>query len=154
MKLTTLCYIEKDGKYLMLHRNAKKADENKDKWIGVGGKFLPGESPEDCLLREVEEETGLRLLSWQFKGVITFVSDEIGTEYMFLFKSDEYEGNLSSCDEGELVFVDKDKIFELNLWEGDRVFLKLMEEREFFTLKLEYEGSQLRKAVLDGKYIC
>ena len=154
MKLTTLCYIEKDDKYLMLHRVSKKNDENRDKWIGVGGKLEEGESPEDCLLREVREETNLELLSWEFKGVITFVSDIYETEYMFLYKSKEYTGELGVCAEGELRFIKKSRISELNIWEGDKIFLKLMEEREFFSLKLIYEGARLRTAVLDGKYIC
>jgi len=154
MKLTTLCYIEKDDEYLMLHRISKENDANAGKWIGVGGKLEAGESPEDCLLREVKEETNLDLISWEFKGIITFVSDIYETEYMFLYKSCEYSGELGSCDEGELAFIKKDLISELDLWEGDRIFLKLMDEKEFFSLKLVYEGSQLRKVVLDGKNIC
>ena len=153
MKLTTLCYIEKDDKYLMLHRISKENDINAGKWIGVGGKLEADESPEDCLLREVKEETGLELLSWEFKGVITFVSDIYETEYMFLYKSCEYTGELAACDEGELAFIQKDRISELNLWEGDRIFLKLMEEKEFFSLKLTYEGDELKTVALDGKNI-
>ena len=149
MKLTTLCYIEKNDSYLMLHRIKKENDENHDKWIGVGGKFEAGESPEDCLLREVKEETGLILKSYQLRGIVTFVSDEWGTEYMHLFTSDDYEGEMHNCDEGELVWVPKNKIEELKLWEGDKVFLRLLDEsREFFSLKLRYEGENLVETVI------
>lgn len=152
--LTTLCYIEKDNNYLMLHRIKKENDLNKDKWIGVGGKFEEGESPEECLLREVKEETGLTLTSYKFRGIITFVSDEWGCEYMHLFTADGYEGELlesrmKDCDEGELVWVPKDEIENLHLWEGDRIFLRLLNEREdFFSLKLRYEGDNLVESVL------
>lgn len=144
MKLTTLCYIEQDECYLMLHRTKKEKDENHDKWIGVGGKFEEGESPEECLLREVKEETGLTLTRYQFRGIITFVSDEWGTEYMYLFTADTYEGILEECEEGELVWVPKKQINNLTLWEGDKVFLQLLNEKHnFFTLKLRYEGEKL-----------
>lgn len=143
-RLTTLCYIEKDGKYLMLHRVKKEVDENKDKWIGVGGKFEPGETPEECLLREVKEETGLTLKTYQFRGIVTFLSDEWGTEYLHLFTATEYSGEMKECDEGELVWVDKSEIESLKLWEGDKIFFRLMEEsKNFFTLKLRYEGENL-----------
>lgn len=149
MKLTTLCYIENDDSYLMLHRIKKENDENHDKWIGVGGKFEAGESPEDCLLREVREETGLILKSYQLRGIVTFVSDEWGTEYMHLFTSDDYEGEMHTCDEGELVWVPKNKIEELKLWEGDKVFLRLLDEsKAFFSLKLRYEGEKLVETVI------
>lgn len=152
--LTTLCYIEKDDCYLMLHRIKKKEDANKDKWIGVGGRFEAGESPEDCVLREVYEETGLTLTNYRARGIITFVSDEWGTEYMHLFTADAYEGELDEkrmreCDEGELVWVPKSEVTKLNLWEGDKVFLRLLEEREdFFSLKLCYQGDKLIETIL------
>lgn len=152
--LTTLCYIEKDDQYLMLHRVKKENDLNKDKWIGVGGKFEPGETPEECLLREVKEETGLTLTRYRFRGIITFLSDEWGIEYMHLFTADEYEGELTKrdmteCAEGELVWVKKSEVENLHLWEGDKIFLRLLEERErFFSLKLRYEGEQLVESVL------
>lgn len=149
MKLTTLCYIEHDDQYLMLHRVKKENDENHDKWIGVGGKFEEGESPEDCLLREVKEETGLTLREYCLRGIITFVSNEWGTEYMYLYTATKYEGTLIECDEGELVWVPKDKLSELKLWEGDRIFLRLLdEEKRFFSLKLHYEGEKLAETVL------
>lgn len=144
MKNTTLCYIEQDDKYLMLHRVKKVNDMNHDKWIGVGGKLEPGESPEDCLLREVKEETGLTLKKFFYRGIVTFVSDKYGTEYMHLFTATEYEGELQACDEGELVWVPKADMEKLNLWEGDKVFFHLLDEsKDFFSLKLRYEGERL-----------
>ena len=149
MNFTTLCYIEKGNKYLMLHRISKKKDGNKDKWIGVGGHFEKGESPEDCLLREVKEETGLELTSYQFRGIVTFISDEWPDEYMCLYTADRYTGDIGNCDEGELVWVEKEKIMDLNIWEGDKIFLKLlMENQPFFSLKLEYKGDKLVNTVL------
>ena len=150
MNFTTLCYIEKENKYLMLHRTSKKKDGNKDKWIGVGGHFEKGESPEDCLLREVKEETGLELTSYQFRGIVTFISDEWPDEYMCLYTADKYTGDIGNCDEGELVWVEKEKIMDLNIWEGDKIFLKLlMENQPFFSLKLEYKGDKLINTVLN-----
>ena len=152
MRNTTLCQIERDGKYLMLHRVKKAVDENKDKWIGIGGKFREGESPEDCLLREVYEETGLRLLRWRFRGIITFVSDEWGTEYMHLFTSDAFTGELRrDCEEGELAWIGKEELLTKPIWEGDKIFLRLLQQdAPFFSLKLCYEGESLAEAVLDG----
>lgn len=147
---TTLCYIEKDNKYLMLH--CKKQNLNNDKWLGVGGKFEDKESPEDCVLRETLEETGLTLTSYQYRGIITFVSDKYETEYMHLFTADKWTGEIKECDEGELVWVDKSKIASLPIWEGDKIFFKLLDEKsEFFSLKLCYEGNTLVYAVLNGK---
>ena len=144
MKNTTLCYIEKDDSYLMLHRIKKVNDENQDKWIGVGGKFEPEESPEDCLLREVKEETGLTLTDYRYRGIVTFVSNEWGTEYMHLFTACGFEGEIKTCDEGELVWVPKSEIEHLNIWEGDKIFFRLLAESErFFSLKLQYEGDKL-----------
>ena len=149
MKNTTLCYIEQDNKYLMLHRVKKVNDENHDKWIGVGGKFEDGESPEDCLLREVKEETGLVLKTFSYRGIVTFVSDEFETEYMHLFSATEYEGELQACDEGELVWVPNADILKLNIWEGDKVFFRLLEEsKDFFSLKLTYRGDTLVETVV------
>ena len=150
MNFTTLCYIEKENKYLMLHRTSKKKDGNKDKWIGVGGHFEKGESPEECLLREVKEETGLELTSYQFRGIVTFISDEWPDEYMCLYTADRYTGDIGNCDEGELVWVEKEKIMDLNIWEGDKIFLKLlMENQPFFSLKLEYKGDKLVNTFLN-----
>ena len=150
MNFTTLCYIEKENKYLMLHRTSKKKDGNKDKWIGVGGHFEKGESPEECLLREVKEETGLELTSYQFRGIVTFISDEWPDEYMCLYTADRYTGDIGNCDEGELVWVEKEKIMDLNIWEGDKIFLKLLTENQpFFSLKLEYKGDKLVNTVLN-----
>ena len=151
---TTLCYIEKDNCYLMLHRVSKKVDINKDKWIGVGGKFEDKESPEEGLLREVKEETGLTLTSYRLRGIVTFVSDRWVTEYMFLYTADGFEGEMSACDEGELEWVPKSELSRLNLWEGDKIFLKLLaEDATFFSLKLSYEGDTLVYAALDGREI-
>ena len=151
--LSTLCYIERDGKYLMLHRTVKKNDVNKDKWIGVGGHFEADESPDECLLREVKEETGYTLTSYRFRGIVTFVSGGGVTEYMSLFTADGFEGEPIPCDEGDLEWVDIDKIETLNLWEGDKIFLRLLgEDAEFFSLKLVYDGGdRLVTAILDGK---
>ncbi len=149
MKNTTLCYIEKDNKYLMLH--CKKQNANNDKWLGVGGKFEDKESPEDCVLRETLEETGLTLTSYAYRGIVTFVSDIYETEYMHLFTANEWTGEIKECDEGELVWVDKDKIFSLPIWEGDKLFLKLLDDKaDFFSLKLCYTGNTLTCAVLNG----
>lgn len=151
-KLTTLCYIEKDGCYLMMHRISKKNDVNQNKWIGVGGHFEKGESPEECLLREVKEETGLNLTSFRFRGIITFSTDTFETEYMCLYTADGFEGELTECNEGVLKWIPKDDLWDLNLWEGDRIFLKLLlDEAPFFSLKLHYVGEKLSKVVLDGQ---
>jgi 8-oxo-dGTP diphosphatase len=177
--LTTLCYIEQDDKYLMLHRVKKQQDVNQDKWIGVGGHFEPGESPEECLLREVREETGLTLTDWRFRGIVTFtyrtpeayqqelhhevqygksgkvVTDGIvqaDMEYMCLYTAAGYEGELTECEEGHLEWVKQSDVYQLPIWEGDKIFFHLLEEREtFFSLKLDYIGDDLVYAELDGK---
>ncbi len=152
MKNTTLCYIERGGAYLMLHRVKKEHDENRDKWIGVGGKFEDKESPEDCLLREVREETGLTLTRYAYRGIVTFVSDLWPTEYMHLFTADGFTGDLRPCDEGDLEWVPKERIADLPIWAGDKIFLRLLtEDVPFFSLKLCYEGERLVQAVLDGR---
>lgn len=151
---TTLCYVEADGKYLMLHRTKKKNDPNENKWVGIGGKFEEGESPEDCLIREVKEETGLTLSSYSYRGIVTFVSDKYPTEYMHLFTASAEAGELIPCNEGELAWIEKDRVPTLPLWEGDQVFLSLLtEECPFFSLKLTYCGDALASAVLNGKPI-
>lgn len=149
---TSLCYIERGEQYLMLHRVKKRNDQNHDKWIGIGGKFEPGESPEDCVLREVREETGLTLTRWRYCGIVTFVLAD-WTEYMHLFCADGFEGTLRECDEGVLEWIDKRALRALPMWEGDKIFLDLMQaHRPFFSLKLVYdEADVLRAAVLDGK---
>ena len=149
---TTLCYLEKDGQVLMLHRTKKQNDLNVDKWIGVGGKFEDKESPEDCLLRETREETGLTLTDYRYRGIVTFVSDKWPTEYMHLFTATGFTGRQKECDEGELVWIEKTRLAELTLWEGDKIFLSLLEQNApFFSLKLVDEGERLTLAVLDGK---
>ncbi len=152
--LTTLCYLEKDGCYLMMHRVRKQQDVNAGKWIGVGGHFEPGESPEECLLREVREETGLTLTSYRFRGLVTFTQDGFGTEYMCLYTADGFTGELTGCEEGDLGWVPKDQIRELRLWDGDVLFLNyLAMEKPFFSLKLQYEGDRLVEAKLDGRLL-
>ena len=138
----------------MLHRVTKENDENKDKWIGIGGKFEEGESPEECALREIKEETGLDAEDLDYRGIVTFVSDEYGTEYMHLFKCTDFSGEIRECDEGVLEWIDKTKLFTLEMWEGDMIFLRLLdEERPFFSLKLCYKGDRLIQAVLDREVI-
>ena len=154
MKNTTLCYIRRGGDYLMLHRIKKENDLNHDKWIGIGGKFEDKESPEDCLLREAYEETGLTLTDYRYRGIVTFVSDRWPTEYMHLFTADGYEGELKECDEGVLEWLPRNKLRELPHWEGDLIFLDLIEQDvPFFSLKLCYESENLVFAVLNGKTI-
>ena len=145
MQITTLCYIEQDGKYLMLHRTKKKHDINENKWIGVGGHAEGTEGPEECLLREVKEETGLTLTSYRFRALITFISDQQEPEMMCLFTADGFTGKLITCNEGELVWVDKEDVPKLPTWEGDAIFLErlLADEKRFFTLRLVYEGDKL-----------
>lgn len=148
-ELTTLCYIEKDDSYLMLHRVSKKNDINHDKWIGVGGHFEERESPEECLLREVKEETGLKLTSWRFRGIVTFDGDIC--EYMCVYTADGFSGEMRECDEGVLEWVKKCDIEKLELWEGDKIFLRLLsDDAPFFSLKLVYRNGVLKNAVLNG----
>ena len=151
---TTLCYIEKDGKYIMIHRIKKKNDLNHDKWSGVGGKFIDKESPEDCLIREALEETGLTLTDYEYRGIVTFISDMYETEYMHLFKATGLSGQIKECDEGVLEWIEKDKLRSIPQWEGDKIFLDLLDKDvPFFSLKLQYEGDVLRLAVLNGKVL-
>ena len=153
-RLTTLCYLERNGAYLILHRTKKEHDENGDKWIGVGGKFEPGESPEECALREVREETGLTMLKPKFRGIVTFVNTKCSSEYMHLFTADGFEGTVGPCDEGELEWIKKSELMKLTLWEGDRIFLRLLDSNEpFFSLKLSYDGDELIGAKLNGRHI-
>ena len=151
---STLCYIVKDGKVLMLHRVKKKNDINHDKWIGIGGKFEPEEAPEECILREAKEETGLTLTSWRCRGVVTFLQEGGEGEYMYLFTADDFTGELIECDEGDLQWVSMDFLDALPTWEGDRIFLNLLwQDAPFFLLTLRYQGDRLVEAVLDGKKI-
>lgn len=145
MKNTTVCYIEKDGKYLMIHRIKKENDENRDKWIGIGGKLEEGESPFNCIRREVLEETGLTISCPKYRGIITFVSNEFGTQYMHLFTADNFTGVLNdNCDEGELAWIEKDRLLNMPIWEGDKIFLELLKNNApFFSLKCVYEYNNL-----------
>ena len=154
MKNTTLCYVLRGDDVLLLHRIKKENDLNHDKWIGIGGKFEEDESPEECLLREAWEETGLVLTEYRYRGIITFVSDEWETEYMHLYTATGWTGTLKECDEGVLEWVSREKMKELPQWEGDKIFLRLLEEgAPFFSLKLRYEGERLAYAALNGKEI-
>lgn len=149
---STLCYLEQDGKYLMLHRVKKKNDVNHDKWIGVGGKFEAAESPEECVLREVKEETGYDMVDWRYRGIVTFVCEPWPVEYMHLFTCSGFSGQQIDCNEGVLEWVPKQKVTGLPIWQGDKIFLKLLWcEEPFFSLKLVYSGDELRQAVLNGK---
>lgn len=152
--MTTLCYLERDDAYLMMHRVTKKNDVNHDKWIGIGGHFEEGESPEECLLREAEEETGLVLTEYRFRGIVTFTQEGYGTEYMCLYTATGFEGQMHESEEGILEWIPKDLVTELELWEGDRIFLRLLrEEAPFFSLKLTYKGDDLTEAVLNGQVL-
>ena len=153
MILSTLCYMENDrGEYLMLHRVKKEHDANRDKWIGIGGKFEAGESPEECVVREAREETGLQLTDYRYRGLVTFVSDRWETEYMHLFTATGWTGEIKECDEGTLEWIGKDELAALPQWAGDRIFLRLLrEDAPFFSLKLRYEGETLVYAALDGR---
>ena len=151
---TTLCYIRRGGDYLMLHRIKKKDDLNQDKWIGIGGKFEGDETPDECLLREAKEETGLTLTSWRCRGIVTFLNTQYPGEFMYLFTADGFEGELKTCDEGDLQWISREFLDSLPQWEGDKIFLELLwQDAPFFLLTLRYDGDQLVEAVLDGKKI-
>ncbi|MBE6713913.1 MAG: 8-oxo-dGTP diphosphatase [Ruminococcaceae bacterium] len=154
MKITTLCYIKCGNKTLMMYRNKKKSDENAGKWVGIGGKLEDGESPEECLIREVREECGIELKKYSLRGLITFVSDVWGTEFMCLYTGETNSEDISECAEGELHWIKEKELEDLPMWEGDRIFFDLMKaERPFFSLKLTYTGDKLTKASLDGENI-
>ncbi len=154
MKNSTLVHIERDNKYLMMHRIKKKNDVNEDKWVAPGGKFEEKESPEECAFRETREETGLILEDYRLRGIVTFISDKWETEYMHIFSAYSFSGELKKdCPEGELQWVDKKEIYNLPIWIGDKIFLRLIESPEtpFFSLKLEYKGEELVSAVLNNE---
>ena len=152
MKETTLCYIERGRQYLMLHRTKKKNDANHDKWLGIGGHIEPGETPMDCILREAREETGLHLEDCRYRGIVHFRSDRWEDEEMYLFTATRFTGDIGPCDEGDLEWIDKDRLMSLTLWEGDRIFLRLLDEgKSGFDLTLRYEGETLAAARLDGQ---
>ena len=151
---STLCYVTRGSEVLMLHRVKKKNDINKDKWIGIGGKFEGEESPDECLLREAKEETGLTLTSWRCRGIVTFVPEGGEGEYMYLFTADSFEGEMQVCDEGDLQWVSREFLWSLPMWEGDRIFLELLwQDAPFFLLTLRYRGDTLTEAVLNGERI-
>ena len=151
---TTLCYVTRGDEVLMLHRVKKKNDLNQDKWIGIGGKFEGEETPDECLLREAKEETGLTLTSWRCRGVVTFLSDTYEGEYMYLFTADGFDGEIGDCPEADLQWVSREFVGQLPTWEGDKIFLNLLwQDAPFFLLKLRYQGDKLVEAVLDGKVI-
>ena len=153
MLQSTLCYLERGDAYLMLHRVKKEHDANRDKWIGIGGKFEDKESPEDCLLRECREETGLTLTDYRYRGLVTFVNTEWPTEYMHLFTATGWTGTLRECSEGVLEWLHKDALAALPQWEGDKLFLALIHapDTPFFSMKLQYAGDTLVYAALNGK---
>lgn len=153
MKQTTLCYLQRDNSWLMLHRVKKENDASHDKWIGVGGKCEADESPDECMLREVREETGLSVRQWQYRGIVTFISDVWPCEYMHLFTATQWEGDMTVCDEGDLQWIALPELESLNLWEGDKIFLRLLRDPQqpFFSLKLVYQGDDLVSAKLDGQ---
>ena len=154
MHNSVLCYVTRGNDVLMLHRVKKKNDVNKDKWIGIGGKFEFEESPDECLLREAKEETGLTLTSWRCRGIVTFLNDSCDGEYMYLFTADGFEGEMTECDEGDLQWVSREFLNSLPKWEGDRIFLDLLwQDAPFFLLTLRYSGDTLVEAVLDGRKI-
>lgn len=141
MRSTSLCYIFKEDKVLLLYRNKKENDANEGKWIGVGGKTEEGETPEECMKREVLEETGLVVTKYHYHGVIKFISEMWDDEEMHLFSASEFEGDIKVCDEGRLEWIDKSMVFDLPMWEGDKYFLKpLLEGKESINLILRYEG--------------
>ena len=154
MRNTTLCYVTRGDQVLMLHRVKKKNDINHDKWTGIGGKFLPEESPDECVLREAWEETGLTLTSWRCRGVITFLNAGCDGEYMYLFTADGFEGDMHECNEGDLEWVDREFLYSLPMWEGDKIFLDLLwQDAPFFLLTLRYRDDVLEEAVLNGEVI-
>lgn len=156
MKQTTLCYIDDGTRYLMLHRVKKENDASHGKWIGVGGKCEADESPDECMLREVKEETGLEITRWHYRGIVTFISDTWPNEYMHLFTASEWQGNIDmDCNEGDLAWIAKDKLMDLKLWEGDRIFLRLLldESTPFFSLKLIYVQDEMTTAILNGNLL-
>lgn len=153
MKQTTLCYIFDGDSVLMLHRTKKKNDQSHDKWLGLGGKCLPDESPDECMVREVEEESGFVVSDWVYRGIVTFVSDVWESEYMHLFTASHWSGREIACNEGDLCWIAMDSLLDLPLWQGDKIFLKLLMDpsQPFFSLKLSYSGDFLVSAKLDGR---